>query len=441
MNFDEAVGFYHSLNRFGVQPGLDRIKALCKELNDPQKKLRCVHVAGTNGKGSTCTFIAGVLREAGYNVGLYTSPYVIEFRERISFNGEFIPKSELCRVTKEVAAALKKVNEKGVFPTEFEAVTAAAFKFYADSGCDIVVLETGLGGRYDATNIIESPIFSVITSVSLDHTAILGDTVEKIAWEKAGIIKAGRPVVTTVHQNAGVIEVIKSCADEKSAELILANDGKMLSVIDETLFSSDVVYNGKRIHIPFGGAHQRENLSLCLKAVDILRQNGFTISDNSVADGIKKAFIPARTEVLCDKPLIILDGSHNISSTAALAALLKSRTDREKTVAVMGMMADKDCSSSLDNLLPCFSEITATTPSNPRAMKAAEFAELAEKKGFACNAVDDPCKAVDYVLNKAFNCGCNAVICGSLYLAADVREHLIKEIGRRNRERNRSSDI
>lgn len=434
MNFDEAVGFYHSLMRFGVQPGLDRIRALCERLGNPQKNLKCVHVAGTNGKGSTCTVIASVLREAGYSVGLYTSPYVLEFRERIKLNGEFIPKKELVRITEKVAEALKRVNDDGVFPTEFEAITAAAFVFFAESKCDAVVLETGLGGRFDATNIIEEPLVSVITSISLDHTAILGDTVAKIAWEKAGIIKKNRPVITSVHQPRDALDVIKKSAVENGAELITADDGAMLDVIGETLFGSDVEYNGNRIRIPFGGAHQRENMSLCLKTFDVLRKNGLDIPVSAVVNGTEKAFIPARTEIMNREPLVLLDGSHNVSSTLALAELLKRECGEQRLIAVMGMMADKACSSSLDNLLPCFSEVIATTPSNPRAMKAESFAELVREKGSPCISVDEPRRAVDTALDRAEKCGAGTVVCGSLYLAADVRGHMLSEIQKRFRK-------
>lgn len=431
MNFDEAVGFYHSLTRFGVKPGLERIEALCAELGEPQKKFKCVHVAGTNGKGSTCTVIASVLRAAGYRVGLYTSPYVLEFRERIQLNGELIPKDVLCSVTRRVAEALETVNARGLFPTEFEAVTAAAFLFYAQSGCDIAVLETGLGGRFDATNIIDSPIASVITSVSLDHTAVLGETVGKIAWEKAGIIKPNRPVITSVRQPREASEVIEKCAKENGSELITVDDAKMFETVSETLFGSDVIYRGNKLHIPFGGEHQRENISLCIACFDVLRNSGFGIPDKAVQNGIANAFIPARTEIMCREPIIILDGSHNMSSTAALAALLKEYLPEQKAVAVMGMMADKDISSSLDNLLPCFSEVIATTPSNPRAMDSDSFACLVRKKGCASVAEKEPCKAVDTAFERAVKLHSAVVVCGSLYLAADVREHMRNEINRR----------
>lgn len=430
MNFDEAVGYYGSLMRFGVQPGLERIEALCRELGNPQKKTKFVHVAGTNGKGSTCTLIASILRSAGYSVGLYTSPYVIEFRERIRLNGEFIPKDALCSVTERVSDAVRAVNARGIFPTEFEAVTAAAFLFYAESDCDIVVLETGLGGRFDATNVIDAPMASVITSISLDHVAVLGNTLSQIAWEKAGIIKKNRPVITSVRQNKEALDVIKRCAAENDSPLILTDDGKMFDVKRETLFGTDVMRGGNLLHIPFGGRHQLENMSLCLACVDVLRMAGFGISDAAVADGTKNAFIPARIEILCRNPLIILDGSHNVSSTAAFADFLKNSLPNEKPIAVMGMMADKDCRASLENLLPCFSEVIATEPSNPRAMKAEDFMRLVKDMGGECTAVTEPLRAADKALDKAEN-GVSVAVCGSLYLASDVREYMKNEINRR----------
>lgn len=433
MEFNEAVDFYHSLNRFGVQPGLERIDALCKELGNPQRNLKCVHVAGTNGKGSTCTFIAGVLSAAGYKVGLYTSPYVLEFRERIRLNGNLIPKDDLFTVTEEVKEAISKANEKGIYPTEFEAVTAAAFLYYSRSDCDIVVLETGLGGRFDATNIIEKPAVSVITSISLDHTAILGDTVAKIAWEKAGIIKKSVPVVTSCFQPQSALKVIAESASENSSDLILTGAQIGCEFISGDAGGSNIVADGKVIHIPFAGKHQCENVSLCLAAFKILKREGYIIPDRAVKTGIESAFIPARTEILRQFPFVMLDGSHNESSTAALGEVLKNSCFGKKFLAVMGMMADKDCSAALDNLLPYFSEVIAVTPSNPRAMKAQDFAVLVREKGGFCTVVDDPCEGVKKALEAADKSLVPVVICGSLYLAADVREFIISEINKRKR--------
>ena len=423
MDFEEAVNYYHSLERFGIRPGLDSIRALCRQLGDPQKKLRCVHVAGTNGKGSVCTEIASVLTEAGYRTGLYTSPYVIEFRERIRLNGEMIGKDDLAAVTDVVRKTVSSLSEKGILVTEFEAVTAAAFLYFAEQHCDIVVLETGLGGRFDATNVIEDPLCSIITSVSLDHIKILGDTVEKIAFEKSGIIKPHHPVITSSNQTDSVREVIRRTADSVESEMMTA-DPSAMEILQSDISGTDVLYLGQSFHIPFPGCHQIENASLVISAIEFLRRIGYYISDEHLSLGISKAFIPARIEIIKRDPLIILDGSHNESSTAALAAAIKTYLPDKKLLAVMGMMADKDCEGALKNLLPFFSEVIAVTPSNPRSMPADSFCDLVKRYNVPAVAKESPQQGVLYAFErvKYFDA---LIVCGSLYLASDVRQLLL----------------
>ena len=423
MDLNEAVGFYHSLERFGVRPGLERIRLLCAMLGDPQKRLRCVHAAGTNGKGSVCTEIASVLTAAGYRTGLYTSPYVIEFRERIRLNGAMIAEEDLADVTLAVKNAVEALAAQGTVVTEFEAVTAAAFLYYARQHCDVVVLETGLGGRFDATNVIESPLCSVITSVSLDHMKILGDTVEKIAAEKCGIIKSGRPVATCTIQPPPVLETVRKTAEDNGSPLMLA-DPAALRLTGADITGSDVSYRGIPLHIPFPGAHQLENAALAISAIEFLKQIGYHISDRQLAEGLAAATVPARIETVSRSPLVILDGSHNDGSTAALADTLRRFLPGKRLLAVMGMMADKDCGQALDNLLPLFAKVVAVTPSNPRSMKAEAFRRLITARGCAAQAADDPIEGVRLALGQLR--GFDAlVVCGSLYLAADVRAYLL----------------
>lgn len=424
MELEEAVSFYHSLERFGIQPGLERIKALCRILGDPQEQLRFVHVAGTNGKGSTCTEIASVLTAAGYKTGLYTSPYVIEFRERIRLDGEMISPEDLADITETVRSAVERLAGDGITVTEFEAVTAAAFLYYAKQRCDIVVLETGLGGRFDATNIIRDPVCTVITSVSYDHVRILGNTLAEIATEKCGIIKPGRPVITSSRQDADVLKTISQTAALKGSDLIIA-DPDDLTVVKEDITGTDVRYQGVALHIPFPGRHQVENASLAVGAVEVLRISGFPISDEQMKDGLRRAVIPARIEVISGDPLVILDGSHNEGSTAALADLIRSCLPDKLILAVMGMMADKDVKKALDNLLPLFSRVIAVTPSNPRSMPAEDFAAAVRRWGVCAQAIPDPAEGVRTALEHLPEYDA-LIVCGSLYLAADVRSYLKK---------------
>lgn len=424
MNYEEALQFFHSFDRFGVQPGLDRVYALSVSLGDPQNDLSFIHVAGTNGKGSTCTMLSQVFRAAGYTVGLYTSPYVLNFRERIQINGQMIAENELASLAQTMRDAVGKCNENDVFPTEFEVVTAAAFYFFKQKKCDIVILEVGLGGRFDATNIIEKPEVSVIASVSFDHVGILGDTLSAIAGEKAGIIKPQVPVVTSENQPEEVKKVLQSRCAECASELHFAKG--TLPQIRETLNGTLVHWNNGDLHVPFAGVHMVENACLVIETA-LLCAEKWHITEQHIRDGIAAARIPARIEILCEKPLIVLDGSHNDGSTAALARVLQKNLPDRKILALMGMMADKEVDRALDNLLPCFSCVIATTPSNPRSMPASELAEKVMEQGTKALAVPDFETAVGESMRMIADFDA-LIVCGSLYLAGDVRQKFVSLI-------------
>ena len=428
MTLSEAVDYYHSLEKFGIQPGLERISVLCERLGSPHKKLKFIHVAGTNGKGSTCTALASVLTSAGYRTGLYTSPYVIDFRERIQLDMKMISPEALISVTRTVRKTIGQLESEGIRITEFEAVTAAALLFYAQVNCDFVVLETGLGGRFDATNIIEKPLCSIITSVSLDHINILGNTLKKIAFEKCGIIKDGCPVITGSSQYADVLEVIRAQAEERNCNLLIADSTLMFDVLSASMCGMHVKCNGTELKIPYPGYHQLDNMSLVLTAVNVLRNAQVDISDSAVRDGIASFRIPARTEIISEKPLVILDGSHNDGSTAALADAVKKYMGGKKILAVMGMMADKDCEHSLSNILPLFSRVITVKPSNPRSMPAAELSKIAEKFCSDVIAVENPLEGIDRAISQVNDFDA-LIVCGSLYLAGDVRGYLVNKCG------------
>lgn len=428
INETEAISFYHALQRFGIRPGLERIRALCALLGDPQNKLKFIHVAGTNGKGSTCTELACVLTAAGYKTGLFTSPYVLCFRERIQINGAMINAADLVRITETVRQAVEKLNRQGVYPTEFEAITAAAFLFFLEQSCDIVVLEVGLGGRFDATNLIASPLVSVITSISMDHMAVLGSTLGEIAAEKCGIIKSGCPVVTSALQKTDALVTIIRAAESNHSQLVLADPRTMLHVERASVFGTDVSYCDQRITIPFAGEHQLENTALVLDTCMLLRENGYSLSDTAIKNGIEAAFIPARTEVLNKDPLVLLDGSHNEGSTNALSALLKSYLSDENLICVMGFMADKDIDSALRHLLPYMKKVIAVTPSNPRAISAEELCDKIRSYGVAAESCGDPILGIDKAWNDLYHNYSALVVCGSLYLASDVRDYMIHKI-------------
>ncbi len=426
----DAVTYYHSLARFGVQPGLGRIRALCALLGDPQEAFRCVHVAGTNGKGSTSTMLASILRSAGYRTGLYTSPYVLDFRERIRLNGDMISEAALADVTDQVRKAVETLNGQGIWPTEFEAVTAAAFLYYARQGCEIAVLEAGLGGRFDATNLIAKPLVSVITSISFDHTAVLGDTLAKIAWEKSGIIKQNTPVVTTDRQPPEAFRVIAATAASLDAPLIISRPSEQFLSGEGSLHGTKITYHGIETHCPFPGAHQLENLGLVLKAVDALREKGILIPDAAVKAGLEDAFIPARCEVLSYEPLVLLDGSHNPGGVGSLKNLITAYLPNKRLLAVTGMMEDKDLQTVVPVLASLFERVITVTPSNPRAIPAGRFAEMFRAHGVQADAAPD----VESGIVSAFESLPSydgLIVCGSLYLAADARPILIDTINTR----------
>ena len=428
MTPQEAIAFYHSLLRFGVQPGLSRIQKLCAALGDPQKKLSCVHVAGTNGKGSTCTEIASVLSAAGYKTGLYTSPYVLRFEERIQINGALIPGCALAPITQIVKRAVEELNAQDVYPTEFEAITAAAFLYFAQEKCDVVVLETGLGGRFDATNLIEQPLVCVITSVSKDHMGVLGNTLGEIAFEKSGIIKKDCPVITSALQPSEALRVIRQTALDVDAPLTVVDHRNCFQILEETVSGTTVRYQNDSLAIPFPGLHQLDNAALVIGACIKLREKGYRIEDAAIRQGIASSFIPARTEILCKEPLILLDGSHNDGSTKALAALVADRLAGRRVTAVLGLMADKDVDAVLQNLLPVFDRVITVTPSNPRALSAQRLAEKISAFDKPCDFVDDPHFGIDKALCGLYDNNEVLIVCGSLYLAADVREYLILRI-------------
>ena len=416
MNYNDALRYIGSRLRFGIKPGLDRIRRLLCRLGEPHKQLRFIHVAGTNGKGSTCTMTAAGLMAAGYRVGLYTSPYICDFRERIQINGRMIPEADLARLTEQAAAIIDDDDET----TEFEVITCIAMLWYAEQGCDYVVLETGLGGRLDATNAIDAPFAAAITRIDLDHTAILGDTVAQIAGEKAGIIKAGSNVVIQPGQPAEVLAVLVGCCTVQGiTPIIPARDS--VSVISESIVGTDIIYGGMPLHIPLVGAHQIDN---AITAVELLRLAG--VDDETIAKGIAKAFIPARMELIAAQPPVILDGAHNPNGAQALSNAIKKLLSGREVIAVMGVLRDKDYHCELSMLAPLFSRIYCTDGFSDRCQTAQELANAASEytDTVVCNS---PEAAVEAALDYKRTHDSALVVCGSLYLAGRVRGHLIEK--------------
>lgn len=421
--YTRSLSYIHSLLKFGTRPGLERVSALLDELGRPQDKLKFVHVAGTNGKGSFCTMMSEILKSAGYKTGLFTSPYVFDFRERIQINGEMISEEELCEITAEVKAAAEKIAERDLQPTEFEFITAVALKYFADKNCNVVVLEVGLGGRLDSTNIIKTPLLSAIMSISLDHMAVLGDTVEEIAAEKSGIIKENGVTVCFSRQDERAEKIIRKTAEEKGNVYIKSSPDD-IKVLSCDLSGTKAIYKDMEIFIPLIGEHQVYNAQTAVDAALALNDRDLSISPENIIDGISKARIPARTELFGKNPLTILDGAHNREGVEALLLNLNKFLKGRKLTVIMGMMEDKEYEFAADEISKLAKTFTATLPSNPRAVSPKVLAEIAEKNCSDVFICENPAEAYRKIYEKAQKDDI-ILVCGSLYLAGDVRGEIV----------------
>lgn len=416
MTGSEALEYIHSLMRFGSKPGLSRISKLLKEMDDPQDKLRVIHVAGTNGKGSVCTFAAACLTASGIKTGLYTSPYVTSFSERIKIDGVPISDDDLGKYTEYVKSLSDRVYDDDDPITEFEFITALAFKYYADKDCGAVVLEVGLGGRLDATNVIKKPAVSVIARIDLDHMAILGDSVEKIAAEKCGIIKDGCPVVMLRDNLQSVRRVVEESAMRHNSRLTVPDLPD--NITDKKLFGSSFDYRKMKISVPLVGLHQVGNAATAIEAVLAAFPD---ISKTAIEQGIASVTFPARCEIISHDPLVILDGSHNPNGTAALSRMLGD-CGIENATSVVGFMADKDVKDAFSAVAPHIKNaFTVTVKSNSRSMTAEKLAGICLQCG--CNAV--PSADYNEAIEKAVSAGGPIIVFGSLYLAGDIRPLLL----------------
>lgn len=417
-----ALDWLQSLPRLSGEPGLDRMKALLAALGDPQKRGRYVHIAGTNGKGSVAAFTANILQKAGFKTGLTISPYVLDFRERFQIDGQMIPPETLERLAAKVRAAAETLAET---PVQFEAVTALALCWFDEEHCDVAVLETGLGGRFDATNAVENTLVAAITRIDLDHTELLGDTVEKIAAEKAGIVKPGCIAVTYPVQEKEALQAIAAACIREKADLV-APEAEDIHLRRGGLFENRMEYGGYEVNLALPGAHQACNAAMAIEIALALWRQGLDISDEAILEGLEATRFPARIEVLRQQPLVLLDGSHNPAGAAALAATLEAQKLPQKPAAVLGVLADKAAAEMLRALGDSFNTIYAVTPDCPRAMSAEALAELAARE--LPEVPVYPCADLGQALDTALGLPQGAVVCGSLYLAAQVRPMLLERL-------------
>lgn len=415
MDCKEALEYMSGTSWQGKRPCLDRIAELMERLGNPQEGLKTVHLAGTNGKGSTAAMIASILKAAGYRTGLYTSPHLLRFSERIRVNGRAIEDGELADIVGRIKPLADAMADH---PSEFELATAAAFVYFAEAKCDIAVLETGLGGRFDATNIIRAPECSVICRIGLDHTAVLGDTIEKIAAEKAGIIKPGRPCV--LYSQPGEAEdVIKAACEKLNAPLAVTAPEALAPQFDSTDGQS-FIYRGVEYALPLLGRTALLNAAAAIDTAGVLRSLGWDIGDHALEAGLYSVSWPARFEIVSDDPYFAVDGGHNPQCMESVAANLAEYFPDRRRIILLGVMADKDWRRMADILAPAADEFVVTQPSGERALPWHELAEYIESLGRPVTGCDSAEDAVRAALSLADE---NTAVCacGSIYMAGTIR--------------------
>ena len=383
MNYEEAMNFIQNTNKFGSVLGLDNIRELLERLGNPQDQLRVVHIAGTNGKGSTLAFLAGIFRESGYRAGRYVSPASFSYEERFRINEENISKKDLCFYMEKIKNVAEEMVKDGLsHPTMFEIETALSFLYFLDKKVDVVLLETGMGGRLDATNVVKKPIATVIASIGMDHMQFLGDTLEKIASEKAGIIKEGCPGIS-YDNTKEVNEVIKNKAKQMHAKVTFVNSAG-IRVLQESLNGESFSYRSsdgrwyEKIEIPLLGRHQINNAALALETLNVIK-NYYCISDFQTEDGMRKTIWRGRIEILEREPMVICDGAHNPDGAKSLLSFLQNNFTNQRLIYIMGVLSDKDYEQMVQILAPAADKIYTVAPDNPRALSSRELCNCISK--------------------------------------------------------------
>ncbi|MCL6518389.1 MAG: bifunctional folylpolyglutamate synthase/dihydrofolate synthase [Armatimonadetes bacterium] len=435
-SYEEAVEYIHSLGESVIKLGLERFRALCESLGNPQNKLRIIHIAGTNGKGSTAAMVSAILRANNYKVGAYYSPFVYDIRERFMLNGEMIPPVDFVRLVNTIrphALALEKTPHG--HPTEFEMKTAIALLYFAEQEVDFAVLEVGLGGRLDATNIV-TPLVSVITNVGLDHMERLGNTISEIAFEKAGIIKEGIPVVTAA-QDSEALKVIRQVCDERHTNLFHVQPtnyarcfkvepqkdsslrGPLCESSVQNSFSLDgILTRYENVEVGMKGEFQLVNAATALATIEVLIEHGFCVSEQAIREGLKKAYAPGRLEVLHEKPFVVVDGAHNLNAARELAQSL-CRIPHNRLILVIGMVSGHSVEDVMSELAPLAHTIIATKSSNIRAAPAETIANIARQ---FCSNVEQITPIREAVRRALALSSSNDLVCvtGSFYTVGEA---------------------
>ncbi len=418
MNFQEALSYISSVNWKGSRPGLERITELMDKLSNPQDKLKFIHIAGTNGKGSVAAFISNIMRESGYKVGLFISPFIEVFNERMQINNQNISDEELAEIVEYIKPFADEMQD---LPTEFELNTAIALVYFSRNNCDIVVFEVGMGGEFDATNIIKSPEAAVITSIGLDHVEYLGDTVEQIAATKSGIIKPGCDVVL-YNQSQSIIDIISKKCMDAGATLHISDPDSLRLVnadIDKQEFET-AEYGRLVIHLT--ASYQKNNLAVVLLIADVLKKRGYHIENESIKRGLAQTYWPGRFEILQKDPVFLVDGAHNPQGIEATASSLKAAFKDKKIIFIFGVLADKNYNAMLDTIAPLAKCIICVSPDNKRALSAEALANEVNKR----NITGIICETIQIGVDEALSMACpEDVVCaiGSLYMVGDIKSY------------------
>ena len=426
MNYNEAMKYITEVGNFGSNYGLDRTYRLLELLDNPQKDLKLIHIAGTNGKGSTTSMITKMLRGLGYKVGMYTSPFLEEFEERIQINGQNIPKEVLAELVTLIKPSIDKVKDEGFgHPTEFEMITVIMLLYFRKENIDFGVIEVGLGGRLDSTNVI-MPIISVITSISFDHTNLLGNNLRAIAAEKCGIIKKNIPTVV-FPQNEEVMDVIINKCTMENSKLYKVNldEAEVLDIVKGDKPFQRVKIKGRKeyiIELPLLGEHQIYNLALAIKVIEVLDSEGaLSLNVESIEKSISDVTWKGRLEVLTNKPLVVIDGAHNIQGISTLKTNIKKYFSYENLYLILGILADKDVENMVKEITPLAKKVYAVTPHSIRAELAKDLKKEVIKYNKNCKAYGTYEEAFNEALKDA---GKNDLILasGSLYMIGDMRK-------------------
>lgn len=426
MNFEESIRWLYSFKKYGSKLGLDRISYLVEQLGSPQNAIKIIHVTGTNGKGSVCKFIGSILQKAGYNVGVYISPHLQRFSERIVVNNEEISEEDVVLLVEKIKPVVDDMIKQNNTPTFFEVITAMAFQFFSNCTVDFAVVEVGLGGRFDATNVV-NPLVSVITNVSLEHTDYLGEDIKSIAFEKAGIIKENAPVVTAAKNDAR--DVIKKIAKEKNAHttVIDRNHWQRLSYnMNYQEFLIQGAFNDYTVKTALLGEYQGENIALAVFTIEQLQMNGIYLTDDDVLEGISTAFNPGRMEIISEEPTVLLDGAHNPVGMKMLKKTLEEDFDYNRLVLLIGILKDKNIQKMLSTIAPISDIIIVTKSNNVRACEPEILKNTIEKIGYKKDLFieDSIPKAIEHaksMVNK------NDIICisGSLFTVGEARSYFV----------------